>query len=161
MILAGDIGGTKTHLALYQGNQCIYEEKYLSLNFTSLIELVKQFLAAQAGKVNCACLGIAGPVRGGECKATNLPWTLNAAELSKELNIGQVFLINDLEANAWGLRALSAEEFLVLNEGAAVQGHAALDCGGHWFGRGGNLLGWKKKEPFCLRRGACRFCSAQ
>lgn len=157
MILAGDIGGTKTHLALYQGNQCLYEEKYLSLNFNSLGDLVKQFLSSRTEKISCACFGIAGPVRDGECHATNLPWVLKASELSKELNIGQVFLINDLEANAWGLRALSAEEFLVLNEGKTVQGHAALIAAGTGLGEAGIYWDGKKRHPFACEGGHVDF----
>ena len=61
MILAGDIGGTKTHLAVYQGNQCLYEEKYLSLNFNSLSDLVKQFLSTRTDKDQLArALGLRG-----------------------------------------------------------------------------------------------------
>lgn len=157
MILAGDIGGTKTHLALYQGNQCIYEEKFLSANFNSLVELVMQFISARTEKINCACFGIAGPVQDGECKGTNLPWVLNAAKISKELNIPQVFLINDLEANAWGLRALSAEEFLILNEGKAVQGHAALIAAGTGLGEAGIYWDGKTRNPFACEGGHVDF----
>ena len=157
MILAGDIGGTKTHLALYQGNQCLYDEKYLSGNFDSLLDIVKQFLSSRTETVSCASFGIAGPVRDGECRATNLPWVINAEHLSKELKIGQVFLINDLEANAWGLRALSAEEFVVLNEGKPQHGHAALIAAGTGLGEAGIFWDGKKRVPFGCEGGHVDF----
>ncbi len=75
MILAGDIGGTKTHLALFDGSDCVKEEKFPSKEFQGLEEIVRRF---SPGKIAMASFGVAGPVENGVCKATNLPWIIDA-----------------------------------------------------------------------------------
>src|ERR1700749_364495 len=106
MILAGDVGGTKVHLALYNfasGRlQPIRDEKFPAHNFSSLEAIVKKFLTDGPEKqedIIGACFGCPGPVRDGRLKLTNLPWVLDQRELSKALSIKYVYLINDLEAN--------------------------------------------------------------
>src|SRR5580692_5668497 len=106
MILAGDVGGTKVHLALYNfvGGRLdlVRENKFPSSQNGSLDEVVKAFLAQAGGakeEIIAACFGCPGPVRNGRIKLTNLPWTLDERELEKSVGIEHVFLINDLEAN--------------------------------------------------------------
>ena len=105
MILAGDVGGTKVHLALYDfidgKPKSIRDERYAAKDYSGLEEIVKEFLGAQS--VTAACLGVPGPVRDGRLRLTNLPWTLDSRELSVSLGINHVFLINDLEANGYGI----------------------------------------------------------
>src|SRR5947209_4921066 len=111
MILAGDIGGTHTRLALLQAEregllQAVVENTFPSAEFGSLDEIVSRFTSAHRLPVERACFGIAGPIKHGRCEATNLPWVVDARQLTAELGINQVRLINDLEANAYGLAAL-------------------------------------------------------
>ncbi len=104
MILAGDVGGTKVHLALYDfiNGKLEYtrDERYPAKNYSGLEEIVKEFLGAD--KVTAACFGVPGPVRNGRLRLTNLPWTLDSYELCAGLGVDHVFLINDLEANGYG-----------------------------------------------------------
>ena len=108
MILAGDVGGTKVHLALYDftdGNlKHTRDEQYAAKEYHGLEEIVKEFLGAD--KVTSACFGVPGPVRDGRLRLTNLPWTLDSRELAAGLKIQHVFLINDLEANGYGIAEL-------------------------------------------------------
>src|SRR5664279_3043497 len=143
MILAGDVGGTKVHLALYDfinGKlQYARDERYPAKNRTGLEEVVKQFLGAD--KVTAACFGVPGPVRNGRLRLTNLPWTLDSHELSVNLGITHVFLINDLEANGYGVAELSADQIYTLSEGDVSQiGNRALIAAGT--GLGEALLIW-------------------
>lgn len=143
MILAGDVGGTKVHLALYDfadGKLKYTQDKqYPAKEYSGLEEIVKEFLGKD--KVTAACFGVPGPVRDGRLRLTNLPWTLDSRELSAGLEIQHVFLINDLEANGYGIAELSAEQIYTLSEGDAGQtGNRALVAAGTGLGEG--LLAW-------------------
>jgi glucokinase len=143
MILAGDVGGTKVHLALYDfinGKlQYTRDERYPAKNYTGLEEIVKEFLGAD--KVTAACFGVPGPVRNGRLRLTNLPWTLDSHELSTGLSIDHVFLINDLEANGYGIAELSKDQVCTLSEGDASQaGNRTLIAAGT--GLGECILVW-------------------
>ncbi len=143
MILAGDVGGTKVNLALYDfvdGKlQHTREERYPAKNYTGLQEIVKEFLAAD--KVTAACFGVPGPVRDGRLRLTNLPWTLDSRELSANLGIQHVFLINDLEANGYGIAELASDQIYTLNEGDPGHiGNRALLAAGT--GLGECFLAW-------------------
>lgn len=143
MILAGDVGGTKVNLALYdfaEGKlKHTREQRYPAKNYSGLQEIVKEFLAAD--KVTAACFGVPGPVRDGRLRLTNLPWTLDSRELSSGLGIQHVFLINDLEANGYGIAELTPDQIYTLNEGDASQmGNRALLAAGT--GLGECFLAW-------------------
>jgi glucokinase len=143
MILAGDVGGTKVHLALYDfinGTlQYTSDRQYPAKDYSGLEEIVKEFLGAN--KVTAACFGVPGPVRNGRLRLTNLPWTLDSRELAAALEIEHVFLINDLEANGYGVAELSAEQIFTLSEGDASQaGNRALLAAGT--GLGEAILIW-------------------
>jgi glucokinase len=143
MILAGDVGGTKVHLGLYdftEGKlQCTRDKQYPAREYSGLEEIVKEFLGADT--VSAACFGVPGPVRNGRLRLTNLPWTLDSRELSTGLSIAHVFLINDLEANGYGIAELSADQIFTLSEGDASQtGNRALIAAGT--GLGEALLIW-------------------
>ena len=88
MILAGDIGGTKTHLAFFKENEkkkWEVDAKYKSSKYENLGYIVKEFLEAHPGyQVQRACFGIAGPIQDGKCRATNLPWVVDAQQIVKE-----------------------------------------------------------------------------
>jgi glucokinase len=143
MILAGDVGGTKVDLALYDfinGKlQYTRDKVYRAKDYPGLEVIVKEFLGGD--KVTAACFGVPGPVRNGRLRLTNLPWTLDSRELSAGLEIQHVFLINDIEANGYGVAELSAEQIYTLSEGDPSQtGNRALIAAGTGLGEG--LLIW-------------------
>jgi glucokinase len=143
MILAGDVGGTKVDLALYDftnGKLKYTRDKvYKAKDYPGLEVIVKEFLGAD--KVTAACFGVPGPVRDGRLRLTNLPWTLDSRELSAGLDIDHVFLINDLEANGYGVAELAPEQIYTLAEGDPSQvGNRALIAAGTGLGEG--LLIW-------------------
>jgi glucokinase len=143
MILAGDVGGTKVHLALFDfinGKlECSRDKIFPAKSYSGLEEIVTEFLGAF--KVTAACFGVPGPVRNGRLRLTNLPWTLDSNELSVSLGIKHVFLINDLEANGYGVSELTAEQIYTLSEGDVSQiGNRALIAAGT--GLGEALLIW-------------------
>ena len=143
MILAGDVGGTKVHLALYDftDGKLKYstDKQYPARDYSGLEEIVKEFLGAT--KVTAACFGVPGPVRAGRLRLTNLPWTLDSSELSAGLAIQHVFLINDLEANGYGVAELCSDQIYTLSEGDASQiGNRALIAAGTGLGEG--ILAW-------------------
>jgi glucokinase len=143
MILAGDVGGTKVHLALYDfiNGKLEYsrDERYQAKDYSGLEEIVKEFLGAYT--VTAACFGVPGPVRDGRLRLTNLPWTLDSRELAVSLGINHVFLINDLEANGYGVAELSTDQIYTLSEGDTSQiGNRALIAAGTGLGEG--MLIW-------------------
>jgi glucokinase len=147
MILAGDVGGTKVHLALYDfidGKIKILRDKiFPAKEYSGLEEIVAEFIVAE--KVTAACFGVPGPVRDGRLRLTNLPWTLDSRELSTTLKIDFVFLINDLQANGYGISELGPDQVYTLSEGDARQiGNRALISAGTGLGEG--LLIWDGRD---------------
>ena len=166
MILAGDVGGTKVHLALYNfvGGRLglVREHKFPSSEYASLDEVVKAFQAQVGEKeeIVAACFGCPGPVRDGRLKLTNLPWTLDERELEKSVGIEHIFLINDLEANGYGIPELAPDKIFTLHEGdPAAVGHRGLVSAGT--GLGEALLIWDAKtqrhRPLASEGGHCDF----
>lgn len=143
MILAGDVGGTKVHLALYDftNGKLDYrrEERFPAKDYAGLEAIVKEFLGGE--KATAACFGVPGPVRNGRLRLTNLPWTLDSRDLSVSLGVQHVFLINDLEANGYGIAELQPDQIYTLSEGDPSQiGNRALIAAGTGLGEG--LLTW-------------------
>jgi len=137
MILAGDVGGTKVHLALFDftdGNlKHTRDKQFPAKEYAGLEEIVKEFIVAE--KVTSACFGVPGPVRDGRLRLTNLPWTLDSRELARNLKIDYVFLINDLQANGYGIAELAADQIYTLSEGDSRQvGNRALLAAGTGLG---------------------------
>ncbi|HLK34535.1 MAG TPA: glucokinase [Terriglobales bacterium] len=126
MILAGDIGGTHTRLALFEpaGGRLalVGESSFCSRDHATLEEIVAKFLASRSGMIHRACLGIAGPVRHGIVHTPNLPWTVEAPALARAIGVSAVDLINDLEANARGIDALQPTDLVVINPGLPDSG---------------------------------------
>ncbi|RNC67944.1 MAG: glucokinase [Desulfuromonadales bacterium] len=120
-ILAGDIGGTSTRLAYFRadgGNLSpMAEGRFPSKESGSLVEIVARFAAEHRLAADRACFGIAGPVREGRVRTPNLPWSIEASELASALALPTVYLINDLEANAYGIDLLGEKDLSVLNPG--------------------------------------------
>ena len=147
MILAGDVGGTKVNLALYDfvGGQLkeVRSQRFPAKDYSGLETIVKEFLAAD--KVTSACFGVPGPVREGRLRLTNLPWTIDSRELQTQLDIPYVFLINDLEANGYGIAELQPDQIFTLSEGDPSQiGNRALIAAGTGLGEG--LLTWNGRQ---------------
>ncbi|HTX74952.1 MAG TPA: glucokinase [Terracidiphilus sp.] len=147
MILAGDVGGTKVHLALFDftdGNLKHARDKiYPAKEYAGLEEIVKEFVLTE--KLTAACFGVPGPVREGRLRLTNLPWTLDSRELARNLKIDYVFLINDLQANGYGIAELDADQIYTLSEGDARQvGNRALISAGT--GLGEAFLIWDGRD---------------
>ncbi|AFY41208.1 glucokinase [Nostoc sp. PCC 7107] len=123
LLLAGDIGGTKTILRLVETSetqdlQTIYEDSYRSGDFPDLVPMVQQFLLkANTGIPQKACFAIAGPVVNNTAKLTNLAWYLDTERLQQELSIAAISLINDFAAVGYGIFGLSAEDLLTLQPG--------------------------------------------
>ncbi len=162
MILAGDIGATNTRLALFEeGRELIKvaEGRFLSNNYPNLLPIIKTFLKQhQVTDVSCAAFGIAGPVRDGQCRATNLPWFVDSRDLEKELKITPIVLLNDLEAHAWGLGVLHPHDLLVLHEGAPkLTGNAALIAAGTGLGEAGLYWDGREHRPFACEGGHTDF----
>ncbi len=139
LILAGDIGGTNARLALFSWKNGLPAlealEVFSSREHPRLESVLDAFLARHAEPVAAACVGIAGPVKDNEVYATNLPWIIEAAPLAARLGLERVELINDLEANAHGLKALGPEDLAVLNAGAPnAKGNMALVAAGTGLG---------------------------
>jgi len=120
MIVAGDIGGTKTILALYrlEGEEwvCCKKSNYASAEFNSFGVLLADFLSTEANiQLQSVCIGVAGPVVNGDCVTTNLPWVLKRQEIADQTGAKYVCLLNDLEATAWGVLGLPEDDFIELN----------------------------------------------
>jgi glucokinase len=140
LVLAGDIGGTKTNLGIYSvhGDKLRSESThtFASKNYSGLMPVVQEFLAGTQHAIDAACFGIAGPVVDGKVKTPNLPWVVDAAESRRALKLDSVTLLNDLEAAAYGILTLDNDEFFTLNEGAMFQsGNKALIAAGTGLGQ--------------------------
>ena len=122
MILVGDIGATRVRMAAFQseGSQLHreVERTYRSQQHGGLAEIVKDFVSTEGILVRSACFGVAGPVRAGRSKISNLEWTIDSTEMASLLKLPSVGLINDLEAYAYGVDALESKDFVTLSEGA-------------------------------------------
>ena len=112
MILAADIGATKSLLALYKKNKVIAKETYESRRFQRIELMLADFLSKHGGKITCACLGVAGPVTDNVCKATNLPWIVDGPDLSKKFRVRKLVVINDVEAMGYGLRLVKDKDIV-------------------------------------------------
>ncbi len=151
-ILAGDIGGTKSHLGIFHQHhhklQLIYEQKFASQKFSAFAPLLMNFFhksAISLTQIKMACFGVAGPVHEGYCKITNLPWVIQQSELQHLLNCNQVFLINDLEAIAYGVLYANTEH-IKINPLAKteIQSNIAILALGTGFGLA--ILAWDKSS---------------
>jgi glucokinase len=171
MIVAGDIGGTKTHLALFDWKKDRVDpvrlESFHSADYTSLEDMLTEFLAPPTApqsiddvaaekrgavevehraekpqKIDAACFGIAGPVIENRCQTTNLPWVVDGATLAKQFDIPKVKLLNDLEAMAYGVLLLRPDEVDVLNAGTPPAQNQALALIAAGTGLGESILFW-------------------
>lgn len=165
MILAGDVGGTKVDLALYkfERGQLVHvrDERFPAHEYSGLEEIARRFLKESGNpEITAACFGVPGPVRGGRLRLTNLPWILDTHELSAGLKITNLFLINDLEANGYGIPELKPDQIFTLNEGdPAAVGHCALVSAGTGLGEAALLWNGKTHVPMASEGGHCDFAA--
>jgi glucokinase len=164
MFLAGDIGGTKTNLAIYaydDGEHLVAKKtgSFPSKDHPALGDIVRQFLGDDVLTVRSACFGVAGPVKNGVVQVTNLPWVVDAAALQNELDFQRVSLLNDLEANAYGINTLQAHELLSINPKADLRqvGNRALIAAGTGLGEAGMLWDGVAHRPFASEGGHASF----
>ena len=158
MILAGDIGGTKTNVALFALKNGVLRrqamETYASREHRGLDEIIRRFLAAHRQSISRACFGVAGPVKGGRIRTTNLPWVVDSKVLADRLGLRQVGLINDTEATAWGIDGLQRDDFVSIHAGHAdPQGNAAVIAVGTGLGQAGLEWTGKTHWPFASEGG--------
>lgn len=153
MILAGDIGGTNTRLALFEGTpdhlKPLEIEVFPSPQFSGPAEIVRKYLAKHNQMVQAAAFGLPGAVVDGRVQTTNLPWVVDSRHLAAELGLETVELINDLFANAHGIALLQESDFVVLNPGTpSPTGSGALISAGTGLGEAGLLADAGGFRPF-------------
>jgi glucokinase len=157
MILAGDIGGTKTNVAVFEREELgkpRAQRSFPSGKYDSLESIISEFVAEHQPQLTHACFGIAGPVKDGEVRTPNLKWVVNGQALARTLNLERVGLINDLEATAYGIEGLGAAQLHVLNEGQAESGgHRALIAAGTGLGMAGLFHDGRHYRPIASEGG--------
>jgi glucokinase len=161
MILAGDIGGTNARLAAFQsqnGNlRLISEHVFPSREYSELGEIVSRFLQDSKVRPEVACFGIAGPVHNGRVETSNLPWIIEQSRLAKQIDLPATLLINDLEANAWGIGELNLQDLTSLNSVRQSVGNQAVIAPGTGLGEAGLFWNGTQHEVFACEGGHADF----
>jgi glucokinase len=135
MILAGDIGGTNARLAFFDVTnghfRLVSASVFPSREYAGLDQIVSRFVDTANLHPDAACFGVAGPVRNGRVETSNLPWIIESKRLADELHLEKAVLINDLEANAWGIATLDPKDVVPLNQvrGNPVGNQAVISAG--------------------------------
>ncbi len=161
MIIAGDIGGTHTRMGAFSGGPASPKldrwQEFKSKDYPSMEKIVEEFIGTGGDKPEAFCFGVAGPVVDGTARPTNLTWELNEAHMAETLG-ARVVLINDLEANAYGVATLGPEDLTTLQEGAAKErGNAAVISAGTGLGEAGLFWDGANHRPFASEGGHCTF----
>jgi glucokinase len=161
-VLAGDIGGTSTRLAIFEADidnaVALTTGHYVSQDYDGLAAVVRAFMAEHSVSFTHACFGVAGPIREGVARPPNLQWIIDGQALAHELRLEHVWLINDLEANAYGIALLAPQDFAVIHAGApASQGNAAVISAGTGLGEAGLIWDRDRLLPFACEGGHVDF----
>lgn len=161
-LLAGDIGGTKTTLALYDFRQGplvpLAETTVQNESATGLADIIDTFLGEQHLRPECACFGVAGPVIGNRVRMTNLDWILDGQVLRQRFRMRSVTLINDLVATAMGAVQLPPESLFTLNDGQPdSEGAIAVIAPGTGLGQAFLVRERGRLLPFPSEGGHCSF----
>lgn len=164
MILAGDIGGTKTWLAAVaiENGQLIvqHDAKFPSREFARLEDVVQAFLRDHPATIEAACFGIAGAVIDGVCRTTNLPWVVAETALSQVLGTPQVKLLNDLEATAYSLEVLTTADVVEIQSGSQNEpANRAVIAAGTGLGEAGIFWNGRQYVPFASEGGHADFAA--
>ena len=145
MLLAGDVGGTKTDLAVFAPQSDlrvpVVQAEFRSTAYPNLEAIVRQFLDQIDVPVSWACFAVAGPVFAGHAEITNLPWVVDTAELEQRLGIKPVHLLNDLEAISWSIPLLGENDLRTLQSGSPIP-HGAIGVVAPGTGLGEGFLTW-------------------
>ena len=162
MILAGEIGATRTRLAAFEteGSRLkqVVEKNYPSQEHAGLSEIISDFIKTEGIAVHRACFGVAGPVRRGRSKISNLPWVIDSRDLAKQLKLDSVGMINDLEAYAYGIDGLDSKDFVTLNEGSEdAEGNRAVISARTGLGVAGLYWDGYRHHPFGCEGGHSDF----
>ena len=163
IVLAADIGGTKTNLGLFrcenENMEVIKESTYSSKEYTSFLQIVQAFLKETGSEApDRICIGVAGPVINYKVETTNLPWNLHGNALMNELQVKELALINDLEATAYGLSAVKEKDVKLLYPGKRKQeGNIAIIAPGTGLGEAALFWDGKFHHPFATEGGHCFF----
>ncbi|MBL4884726.1 MAG: glucokinase [Planctomycetaceae bacterium] len=159
MLLAGDIGGTKTVVAVFEPEspqKPLHEQTFVSRDYSGLTEIVTQYLGEHDFSIDAACFGVAGPVSQGQCETIDLPWKVDEAELGKLTGSSKVRVINDLEAMAWSLENLSKDDLHCIDQGHDIAGNRGVIAAGTGLGEAGVWYGqWY--HPFASEGGHADF----
>jgi glucokinase len=140
LILAGDVGGTKTNLAFFSVHEGtlrqVAKKSFASQEYSGLVPVLQDFFGNNHMPVERACFGVAGPVVEGKVKTTNLPWLVDSQEIERAFKLRSVSLLNDLEAGAYGIFTLEPQELFTLNEGVSGRrGNKVLIAAGTGLGQ--------------------------
>lgn len=162
MILAGDIGGTNARLAFFDFQNGRYNlvsgSVFPSHEYSGLEQIVSEFLETSEVRPDRACFGIAGPVRNGRVETSNLPWIVESTRLAERMQLKKVALINDLEANAWGIAGLGAKDTVDLNQVKSnAQGNQAVIAAGTGLGEAGMYWTGTDHQVFASEGGHADF----
>lgn len=160
-ILCGDIGGTNSRLAIYRREgafwACEAEKILPSTAFPSFDAVLQEFLQTFPFTGDRACFGIAGPILGRKCQATNLPWVVDADGIGRQYAWAKVELLNDLEALAYAIPELGPADFVELHAGTPQPGNAALIAAGTGLGEAGLFFDGQRHRPFATEGGHTDF----
>ncbi|MGB5835098.1 MAG: glucokinase, partial [Thiohalocapsa sp.] len=164
-VLVGDIGGTKTGLAVAEvdGNRVSLtnERRYASSEFASLVDIVERFIADTGADCEFGSFAVAGPVVEDRSKTTNLPWELDARTLADRLGFNRARLLNDLEAVAWGVAALGDDDVAMLQPGTSGEflgaGNACVVAAGTGLGEAGLYWDGSRHRAFATEGGHTDF----
>ena len=162
MILAGDIGGTNARLAFFDVQdghfRLVSSSVFPCCEYAGLDQIVSKFVDTSKLHPDAACFGVPGPVRNGRVETSNLPWIIESKRLADELNLKQAVLINDLEANAWGIAALDPSDVVALNKGKGDPvGNQAVISAGTGLGEAGMYWDGSQHRIFATEGGHCDF----
>ncbi|MEA2521519.1 MAG: glucokinase [Actinomycetota bacterium] len=159
-VLAADVGGTNTRLALFEPatRSPMHLETYASKDHAGLDEMIRLFLSEHPVPIDAACAGVAGPVRDGHTETVNLAWPVDALSLARTLHLPRVALLNDLEANAWGLTSLGPGDLASVLLGApGATGNRAVISAGTGLGQAGLYWDGRRHHVFATEGGHIDF----
>lgn len=134
MILAGDIGGTRSRFYAIEGDKIVFEHVYSSKDYADFSEIVADFVRKSGLKFSVCVFGIAGVVMNGRCKTTNLPWEVSIEEIKNAAGCKEGYLINDLSLLSYGISQLAHDQFESLQDGQKKDGPMLVVCPGTGLG---------------------------
>ena len=160
--LALDVGGTKTHIALFSITEkeelhIIKEKKYRTQKAKNLNDILLDF-HSEMNNIESMVIAFAGPIINDECQLTNVPWNINRTHLIKTIGIKHIYLLNDLEASAFGIPFLADSDLqLIYHTEKNVPGNAAIIAPGTGLGEAAMYWDGEKYHPFATEGGHCDF----